>query len=87
MAVTVIDVPLASSPSVRRFIDNATASLSSSVSVIVAFVIVVFGLLPSTPMVSLYSTTVSWVGVRVKRARSPLVALAAIVMSKSVTAA
>ena len=86
VAVTVTDVPDASSPSVRRFSDKVTESLSSSVSVIVAFVIVVFGLLPSTPIVSLCSTTVSWVGVRVN-VPVPLVAFAAMVMSKSVTAA
>ena len=86
VAVTVTDVPDASSPSTFRFSDKVTESLSSSVSVIVAFVIVVFGLLPSTPIVSLYSTRVSWVGVRVKLP-VPLVAFAAMVIVKSVTAA
>ena len=47
--------------------------------------VLVFVLLPSTPMVSLPSTVVSWIGVRVK-VPVPVVAFAAMVMPKSFTA-
>ena len=60
--------------------------MSSSVIPTVVPVTVVAVLLPATPMVSPPSTAVSWVGVSVK-VPVPLVALAAMVMLKSETAA
>ena len=66
--------------------DRVMAWVSSSVSVTVVPVTVELGLVPATPMVSLPSTTVSWVGVRVN-VPVPLVALAAMVTVKSATVA
>ena len=66
--------------------DRVMAWVSSSLRVTVVAVTVEDALVPATPTVSLPSTAVSWVGVRVN-VPVPLVALAAIVMSKSATVA
>ena len=88
VAVTVTDVPDAPSLTLAGLADSVTSGWpSSSVSVtVVPVTVVVLGLVPDTPMVSLPSTRVSWVGVSVN-VPVPLVAFAAMVIVKSVTAA
>ena len=87
VAVAVIEVADALSATLDVLTERVIAGrVSSSVSAKVVPVTVVAVLLPETPMVSPPSTAVSWVGVRVK-VPVPLVALAAMVMLKSDTAA
>ena len=87
VAVTVTVVADALSPTSAGLTDSVTAGLtSSSASVTVVPVTVVFRLLPATPMVSFPSLVVSWIGFRVN-VPVPLVALAAMVTSKFDTAA
>ena len=87
VAVTVTVVADALSLTLAGLTDSVTAGLmSSSARVTVAPVTVVFRLVPATPMVSFPSLVVSCVGVRVK-VPVPLVAFAAILMSKFDTAA
>ena len=85
-ALTVTSVADAPSPMLDglsvRLTDGAT---SSSVSVTVVPVTVVLRLVADTPIVSLPSTTVSWVGVSVNLPVA-LVPFAAIVIMKSSTA-
>ena len=85
-AVTVTVVPDAPSLTLAGLGDRLTdGAASSSVIVTVVPVTVVFRLVADTPMVSLPSTTVSWVGVRVK-VPVALVAFTGILMMKSSTA-
>ena len=86
VAVTVTDVAESPSPTLVGFTDRPIASVSSSVSVTLVPVTVSPVALPDTEMVSLPSTAVSCVGVRVK-VPVLLVALAAIVMLKFATVA
>ena len=87
VAVTVTITAVCPSVTLDGFTDSVTAGLtSSSASVTVAPVTVVFRLLPATPMVSLPSLVVSWIGFRVN-VPVPLSALAAMVTSKLDTAA
>ena len=86
-AVTVTVVPDAPSPTLDGLRLRFTAgAVSSSLSVTVAPVTSMIGLVPATPIVSLPSTVVSWVGVSVN-VPVPVVPFAAIVMSKFDTAA
>ena len=85
VAVTSI-VPLQLSEKAAVPAESEIVAWSSSTSVSVVPVTVDSELVPAMPMVSLPSLVVSWVGVRVKLP-VPLVAFAAIVMSKSDTAA
>ena len=87
VAVTVTCFPAAPSLTLDGFTDSVIAGCwSSSVSVTVVPVTTESVLVPATPMVSSPSTVVSWVGVSVN-VPVPLVAFAAIVTSKSDTAA
>ena len=87
VAVTVTEVADALSLTLDVLTERVTGGRdSSSVSATVVPVTVVAALLPETPMVSPPSSRVSWVGVRVN-VPVPVVALAAIVMLKSETAA
>ena len=79
-------VPLQLSEKAAVPAESEMVGWSSSTSVSVVPVTVASELVPAMPMVSLPSLVVSWVGVRVKLP-VPLVAFAAIVMSKSDTAA
>ena len=78
-------VPLQLSEKAAVPAESVIVGWSSSTSVSVVPVTVESELVPATPMVSLPSLVVSWVGVRVKLP-VPLVALAAMVMVKSETA-
>ena len=87
VAVTVTSSLLLPSDTVDGLAERSMPWLSSSASVtVVPVTVVVLGLVPATPIVSLPSTAVSWVGVRVK-VPVPLVAFAAIVTVKSATVA
>ncbi len=87
VAVTVTEVAEALSLTFEGLTESVTAGLtSSSASVTVVPVTVVFRLVPATPMVSFPSLVLSWVGFRVK-VPVPLVELAAMVTSKFDTAA
>ena len=86
-AVTVTCVPEAPSPRLVGFGVRLTdGAASSSVISTVVPVTDVLRLVPDTPTVSLPSTRVSWVGVRVN-VPVALVPFAAILMMKSLTAA
>ena len=87
VAVTVTCVPDAPSPTLDGLSDRFTSgAVSSSVNVRSAPFTVSPVAVPATPIVSLPSTSVSWVGVRVNVA-VPLVVPFVIVRSKSETAA
>ena len=86
VAVTVTLVAASFSATLSGLADSVIACVSSSVSVRLVPVTVIDVPLPEIPMVSSPSTDESSVGVRVK-VPVPLVALAAMVTSKLVTAA
>ena len=86
VAVTVTFSLALSSATVVGLADRVTAWVSSSASVRAVPVTVEDALVPATPMVSLPSTAVSWVGVSVN-VPVPLVAFALIVNVKSATVA
>ena len=86
VAVTVIVSLVLSSATVDGLTERSITWVSSSVKVTVVPVTVEDALVPATPMVSLPSTRVSWVGFRVNVA-VPLLAFAAITNPKSATVA